>query len=106
MHTSPVRRARLPPRRALWLTPPSVRPRLVAVGATEDVHFMLDQGHAGVNQVDRWGRSAMHFAAARGDIAMIQVGYPHGCLHSCLSTSVLRGLSHAVPRPGVVAARW
>jgi hypothetical protein len=40
---------------------------------------MLAQGHAGVNEVDRHGRSAMHFAAARGDISMIQVGGTGAC---------------------------
>jgi ankyrin repeat protein len=33
----------------------------------------LEQGQAEVNEIDQHGRSAMHFAAARGDIAMIQV---------------------------------
>jgi hypothetical protein len=53
--------------------------RLCAAGAKEDVHYMLAQGHAGVNEVDRHGRSAMHFAAARGDISMIQVGGTGAC---------------------------
>lgn len=34
---------------------------------------MLDEGKAGVNQADGNGRTGMHFAAARGDIAMMQV---------------------------------
>jgi len=56
--------------------------RLCAAGAKEDVHYMLAQGHAGVNEVDRHGRSAMHFAAARGDIAMIQVGGTCACVRA------------------------
>ena len=47
--------------------------RLCASGSTQGVIAILEQGKAGVNQADRYGRTGMHFAAARGDIAMIQV---------------------------------
>lgn len=47
--------------------------RLCASGSTQGVISMLDEGKAGVNQADGNGRTGMHFAAARGDIAMMQV---------------------------------
>ena len=47
--------------------------RLCAAGSTQGVISLLEQGQAGVNQMDGKGRTGMHFAAARGDIAMIQV---------------------------------
>jgi len=62
---------------------------------------MLAQGHAGVNEVDRHGRSAMHFAAARGDISMIQVGgtLEHARARSC------HAATHLQPRPAAPLAR-
>ena len=47
--------------------------RLSAVGSIRGVTQLLEMGQAEVNEIDQHGRSAMHFAAARGDIAMIQV---------------------------------